>query len=242
MHVKRLPTRLCGRWAEKVKSKSELSTWEEFAIRWKSKRNYVKGNNDGCKRKDREGKVPGKVVVTKIQEVIDTSLESWLESCTSFQTVIDHVQFRKARSIHESGKHTLQECRKFTNISVDEEEKLTLSNRLCLSCLTPRHRLSQCQVKVKRRKESCGMPHHTLVDEVDKRFIEGAKVKKQEHGTAQSPPPPPPNEQYVGFYGETWDCGKGQALVEVLPVVGKNGGDLWSFETMDVNTTLMDEE
>ena len=109
--------------------------------------------------------------------------------------------------------------------------------------------MSRCEVKVKCRVESCGMRHHTLVHEVDKRFIERAKAKKQEHGTAKSPPPPPPpptNEHNVGFYGKTGYYGKGQALVEVLPVVfyGKN----WEKQTVIVlrdngcNTTLMDEE
>jgi hypothetical protein len=84
---------------------------------------------------------------------------------------------------------------------------------------------------------------------VDKRFIERAKAKKQEHGTAKSPPPPPPppppptNEHNVGFYAKTGYYGKGQALVEVLPVVfyGKN----WEKQTVIVlrdngcNTTVI---
>jgi hypothetical protein len=93
------------------------------------------------------------------------------------------------------------------------------------------------------------MRHHTLVHEVDKRFIERVKAKKQEHGTAKSPPPPPPpptNEQNVGFYGKTGYYGKGQALVEVLPVVfyGKNGEKQTVMVLRDngCNTTLMDEE
>jgi hypothetical protein len=115
-YVKRLPTRLCARWGEKVEGKSELSTWEEFAIWLKRKQNYVKGNNDGCQRKGREGKVRGKVVVTKIQEVIDTSLEYLLAPFTSFQIEIDHVQSRNARSmnqvnIHYKNVESLQTCR-----------------------------------------------------------------------------------------------------------------------------------
>ncbi len=37
--------------------------------------------------------------------------------------------------IHELSNHALQDCRKFTSMSVDEKEKVILGNRLCLSCV-----------------------------------------------------------------------------------------------------------
>ena len=76
--------------------------------------------------------------------------------------------------------------------------------------------------------ESCGMRHHTLVHEVDNSFIERAKTKKQEHGTAKSPPPrfpPPTNEKNVGFASSFLWKERGKA-------------DSYGF----CNTTLMDEE
>ncbi len=104
--------------------------------------------------------------------------------------------------------------------------------------------MSQRQVNAKCQVEDCGMRHHTSVHEVDKRFIERSKTKKRERERVPSPPAvPPANEQTVsitGFYS------KGQALVEVLPVVfyGKDG----KRETVMVlrdngcNTTLMDDD
>ncbi|CAB4029639.1 Hypothetical predicted protein [Paramuricea clavata] len=59
-YVKRLPTRLCARWVEKVEGKEAKLC--ELKQRW------MPG------KKERR-KVPDNVVVTKIQEMIDTSLE-----------------------------------------------------------------------------------------------------------------------------------------------------------------------
>ena len=51
--------------------------------------------------------------------------------------------------VHESSNHTLQGCRKFVNITVDEKERIILSNKMRLFCLSPGHRLSQHQAKSK---------------------------------------------------------------------------------------------
>jgi hypothetical protein len=114
LSVSQLAFVLDGVKRSKVSLSCQLGKNLQFG--WKRKRNYVKGNNDGCQRKGREGKVPGKVVVTKIQEVIDTSLEYFLEPCTSFQIEIDHVQSRNARSMNQVNIHyknvkSLQTCR-----------------------------------------------------------------------------------------------------------------------------------
>ena len=65
-------------------------------------------------------------------------------------------------------------------MTVDGKERIILNNKLCLSCISPGHRLSQCQVTSKCQVENCGMRHHTTVHEVDKRFIEGANAKMRE--------------------------------------------------------------
>lgn len=148
--------------------------------------------------------------------------------------------------VHESSNHTLQGCRKFVNMTVDEKERIILSNKLCLSCLRPGHRLSQCQIKSKCQVENCRMRYHTTVHEVDKRFIERAKAKKQEQVPAEKRPPAPADSVGEHDVVKTGIYAKSQALVEVLPVnfYGKDG----KRETVMVlrdngcNTTLMDEE
>ena len=70
----------------------------------------------------------------------------------------------------------------------DDEKERILSNKLCLSCLSPGHRLNQCEAKSKCQVENCGMRHHKTVYEVDKRLIERAKAKKQEQVLAGERP------------------------------------------------------
>ena len=240
-YVKRLPTRLCARWGERVEGKPELSTWEEFASwlekearlcegkqRWMpEKRERKKSSWQSGNVKDTKGERP------KLGMFAGAANES-----------PDKPRTGRKCPIHELSNHALQDCRKFTSMPVDEKEKVILRNRLCLSCLHPGHKLSQCQVNAKCQVEGCGMRHHTSVHEVDKRFIERSKTKKRERERVPSPPAvPPANEQTVsmmGFYS------KGQALVEVLPVVfyGKDGKKETVMVLRDngCNTTLMDDD
>ena len=60
-----------------------------------------------------------------------------------------------------------------------EKEKVVEEHKLCLSCLLPGHRLSKCRSKNRCKVENCDMRHHTLVHEVDLKFIERAKAKRE---------------------------------------------------------------
>ena len=60
-----------------------------------------------------------------------------------------------------------------------EKEKVVEEHKLCLCCLLPGHRLSKCRSKNRCRVENCDMRHHTLVHEVDLKFIERAKPKRE---------------------------------------------------------------
>ena len=48
-----------------------------------------------------------------------------------------------------------------------------------LSCLLPGHRLIKCRSKNRCKVENCDMRHHTLVHEVDLKFIKRAKAKRE---------------------------------------------------------------
>ena len=64
-------------------------------VGWKRKQDCVKGNNDGCRKKWRERKVHGKVVMLKIRKAIDQSWECLLELQMSPQ--ISHGQVENAQ-------------------------------------------------------------------------------------------------------------------------------------------------
>ena len=130
-------------------------------------------------------------------------------------------------------------------------------HNLCLSCLLPGHCLSQCRSRSRCTIENCGMRHHTLVHEVDLKFIERARAKHQQERVAetegdQAPPPhqeganAPQNqavcEQYHHSAHSSRESG-GHALVEVLPVVifGVTGTQQVVLRDSGCNTTLIDE-
>ena len=73
------------------------------------------------------------------------------------------------------------------------------------------------------------MRHHTTVHEVDKRFIEKAKVKKQEQVPARERPPAPADSVDEQNVVKTGIYGKSQALVEVLSVIfyGRTVKEKW---------------
>ena len=91
--------------------------------------------------------------------------------CTSYGT--------KRCPIHQSTNHTLQEYKSFKGILTSEKAKVVEEHKLCLCCLLPRHCLSECCSRNRCKFESCDMRHHTLVHEVDLKFIERAKVKRE---------------------------------------------------------------
>ena len=131
-------------------------------------------------------------------------------------------------------------------------------HNLCLSCLLSGHRLSQCRSRNRCKIENCGMRHHTLLHEVDLKFIERARAKHQRERVAETEggqAPPPHQEganvaqnqavrdQYHHSAHSSRESG-GRALVEVLPViiVRETGTQqVVALRDLGCNTTLMDE-
>ena len=121
-------------------------------------------------------------------------------------------------------------------MSTGEKENVVDGQNLCLSFLLPGHRLSQSRSRNRCTIENCGMRHHSLVHEVDLKFIERARAKHQQKRVAETegdqvPSPPPPHqegansrqnqavcEQYYHSAHSSRERG-GHALVEVLPVI-----------------------
>jgi len=80
---------------------------------------------------------------------------------------------------HQSTNHSLHKCKRFKGMLSSEKEKVIEEHKLCLCCLLPGHRLSKCHSKNRCRVENCDMRYHTLVHEVDLKFIERTKAKRE---------------------------------------------------------------
>ena len=85
----------------------------------------------------------------------------------------------KKSPIHHSTNHTLQECKGFKGMLTSEKEKVVEEHKLCLCCLLPGHRLSKWRSRNRCKVENYNMRHHTLVHEVDLKFIEREKAKRE---------------------------------------------------------------
>ncbi|XP_068671382.1 uncharacterized protein [Montipora foliosa] len=161
--------------------------------------------------------------------------------------------------IHQSTNHTLQECKRFQGMLTSEKEKVLKEHKLCLCCLLPGHRLRKCRSKNRCKVENCDMRHHTLVHEVDLRFIERAKAKRESEQVPEverNPAPVSlegrdssprqavePLEEYQQSAYTGCETG-GLALVEVLPIVvfGETGKQqVMALRDSGCNTTLIDE-
>ncbi|XP_068738558.1 uncharacterized protein [Montipora capricornis] len=161
--------------------------------------------------------------------------------------------------IHQSTNHTLQECKRFQGMLSSEKEKVVEEHKLCLCCLLPGHRLRKCRSKNRCKVENCDMRHHTLVHEVDLRFIERAKAKRESEQVPEverNPAPVSlegrdssprqavePLEEYQQSAYTNCEIG-GLALVEVLPIVvfGETGKQqVMALRDSGCNTTLIDE-
>ncbi|XP_068676226.1 uncharacterized protein [Montipora foliosa] len=161
--------------------------------------------------------------------------------------------------IHQSTNHTLQECKRFQGMLSSEKEKVVEEHKLCLCCLLPGYRLRKCRSKNRCKVENCDMRHHTLVYEVDLRFIERAKAKRESEQVPEverNPAPVSlegrdssprqavePLEEYQQSAYTGCEIG-GLALVEVLPIVvfGETGKQqVMALRDSGCNTTLIDE-
>ena len=245
-NVAKLPVRLCGKWAECVEGKPKMSTWESFSD-WlekqaklsESKQRWMPEKKE-WKRSD-SGKGDGRKLFAGATGEHSSRTKGTAKKCP----------------VHESANHTLEECKKFKEMSSVEKEKVL--DKHCLSCLLPGHRLKKCPSVNRCKVEGCGMRHHTLVHDVDLKFIERARVKRESErvpegerdqepasqeseGTLRNQAVEPREEHHHSSYSghEAGGC----ALVEVLPVVmfGKNGNQrVMALRDSGCNTTLIDE-
>ncbi|XP_068672961.1 uncharacterized protein [Montipora foliosa] len=160
--------------------------------------------------------------------------------------------------IHQSTNHTLQECKRFQGMLTSEKEKVVEEHKLCFCCLLPGHRLRKCRSKNRSKVENCDMRHHALVLEVDLRFIERAKAKRESEqvpevernpapvsleGKDSSRQAVEPLEEYQQSAYTSCETG-GRALLEVLPIVvfGETGKQqVMALRDSGFNTMLIDE-
>ena len=147
--VAKLPARLCGRWAEFVEGKPKLSTWDTFA-------NWL----------EKEAK-------------ISESKQRWMLFVGATGESLRTSYGTKRCPIHQSTNHILQECKIFEGMLTNEKVKVVEEHKLCLCCLLPGHRLSKCRRRNRCKVENCDKRHHTLVYEVDLKFIEREKAKRE---------------------------------------------------------------
>ena len=135
--------------------------------------------------------------------------------------------------VHKSTNHRLQECKVFERMSGSEREKVVDEHKLCLSCLSPGHRLSKCRSRDRCKVEGCAMRHHTILHEVDLKIMERRRAKQD---SARSSVTTPQNSEVTSShmqevhqqysYSVCSGCeAGGRALIEVSPVVvlGENG-------------------
>ena len=252
--VAKLPARLCGRWAEFVEGKPKLSTWSSF-VNWLEKEAKISQSKQRWMPEKREWKRSDTPKGDR-RKPADRSPPG-LFSGTTGESLRASYGAKKC-PIHQSTNHTLQECKSFKGMSTSEKEKVVEEHKLCLCCLLPGHRLSKCRSRNRCKVENCDMRHHTLVHEVDLKFIERAKAKRESERVLEVERDPPvslegedssprqavePHEEYrqSAYTGcETGGC----ALVEVLPIVvfGETGKQhVMALRDSGCNTTLMDE-
>ena len=253
--VAKLPVRLCGRWAEFVEGKPKLSTWSSFAS-WLEKEAKISESKQRWLPEKREWKRPDPYKGDR-RKTPDKPTPGLFAGATG-----ESPRTRNGTKcpVHQSTNPVSQECKTFEGMSTSEKEKVVEENRLCLRCLLPGHRLSKCYSKNRCNVRDCDMRHHTLVHEVDLKFIERAKAKSESERapgverdnapTSQENISPPSNQavkpqeqqhHHSVYSGHETD---GRALVEVLPVVvfGETGKQqVVALRDSDCNTTLMDE-
>ena len=252
--VSKLPTRLCGRWAEIAEGKPKLSTWDSFA-NWLEKEAKISESKQRWMPEKREWKRSDTSKVDR-RKPADKSQPGLFAGATGESL---RASCGTKCPIHQSTNHTLQECKRFQGMLTSEKEKVVEEHKLCLCCLLPGHRLRKCRSKNRCKVENCDMRHHTLVHEVDLRFIERAKAKRESEQVPEverNPAPVSlegrdssprqavePLEEYQQSAYTGCETG-GLALVEVLPIVvfGETGKQqVMALRDSGCNTTRIDE-
>ena len=81
--------------------------------------------------------------------------------------------------VHKSTNHKLQECKVFERVSTNEKEQVVDKHKLRVSCFLPGHRLNNCRNRDRCKVKGCDMRHHTLIHDVDLKFIERGRAKQE---------------------------------------------------------------
>ncbi|PFX25222.1 hypothetical protein AWC38_SpisGene10168 [Stylophora pistillata] len=173
--VAKLPARLCCRWAKFVEGNPKLSTWNSFA-NWLEKEAKISESKQRWMPEKREWKHLDTSKVHRRRSA-DKSQSGLFVGATGEALRTSHRA--KRCPIHQSTNHTFQECKRFKGMLPNEKVRVVEEHRLCLCCLIPGHHLSKCRSRNRCKVENCDMRHHTLVHEVDLKFIERAKAKRE---------------------------------------------------------------
>ena len=232
-----------------------MSTWDSFA-NWLEKEAKISESKQRWMPEKREWKRSDSSKVDR-RKLADKSQSGLFLGATGESLRTSHG--KKRCPIHQSTNHTLQECKSFRGMLTSKKVKVVEEHKLCLCCLLPGHRLSKYRRRNRCRVENCDMRHHTLAHEVDLKFIEREKAKRESErvpdverdptqvsleGEDSSPRQAvEPHEGYRQSACVGCEAG-GRALVEVLPIVvsGEKGKkQVMALRDLGCNTTLIDE-
>ena len=252
IYVATLPVCLCSRWAEFVKGKPQMSTWESFA-EWLEKEAKISESKQRWMVEKKVWRRPDSVKVGT-RKNSDNFVPGLFVGMSGENCRTSSVGLRCP--VHKSTNHRLQECKVFERMSGSEREKVVDEHKLCLSCLLPGHPLSKCRSRDRCKVEGGAMRHHTLLHEVDLKIMErrgakqesarmsdSAKSSVTQDSEVTSSQMQEVHQQYSYSVCSGCDAG-GRALVEVLPVVvfGENGEQrVMALRDSGCNTTLTDE-
>ena len=240
-----------------MEGKSQLSTWESLAS-WLEREAGISESKQRWMLEEKDWRRPDSVR-SGVRKIGDHSVPGLFAGTTGENSSRANNVAVKC-PVHKSTNHKLQECKVFERMSTNEMEQVVDKHRLCLSCLSPGHRLNKCRNKHRCTVEGCDMRHHTLVDDVDLKFIERRRGKQEpqrmvdsarssvntlQH-SQQSEATSNQVEELCQQCSHSVSLGletRGRAL-ETLPVVvfgDKGERQVMALRDSGCNTTLMDE-
>ena len=254
IYVAKLPVCFLSRWAEFVEGIPQLPALDSFA-EWLEKEAKINESKQRWMVERKDWKQPDSAEVGT-RKKNDNFVPGSFVGITGENCRTSSVGVRSP--VHMSTIYRLQQCKGFERMSGSEREKVVDEQKLCLSCLSPGHRLIKCRSTDRCKVEGCSMRHHTLFQEIDLRTIKRRKAKQESarmpHGARSSVTTPQESEVTLSqmqevdqqySYSVCSGCDAGdRALFEVLLVVvfGENGEQrVKALRDFCCNTTIMDE-
>ena len=240
-----------------MEGKSQLSTWESLAS-WLEREAGISESKQRWMLEEKDWRRPDSVR-SGVRKIGDHSVPGLFAGTTGENSSRANNVAVKC-PVHKSTNHKLQECKVFERMSTNEMEQVVDKHRLCLSCLSPGHRLNKCRNKHRCTVEGCDMRNHTLVDDVDLKFIERRRAIQEPQrmvDSARSSVNTLQHSQQIEATSNQVEelcqqCShsvslgletRGRAL-ETLPVVvfgDKGERQVMALRDSGCNTTLMDE-